>query len=358
MTNVRGLVVAFVVALLAPLSAFAQDASGEAIYKRRCAACHERPADGRTPAVETLQNMPSSRILRTLDFGAMMTIAYQLNRAEREAVARFLGKPGGDPVPRAEAFCSDRSVSIDTSASPIWNGWSPSPNNSRFAPAALAEAHRRSGLEAEIEVGVRVRGRHLGLLAADRDRQSGLHWQRRRRGARAARRHGLPAVDVSGCRIDPIGDRGRADGRPERPALWRSHRVVLRARSATGKEIWRKRPEEHEAVRLSAPPVVVDGVAYIGASSWEESRALNPEYPAARSAAASRLCACAMAASCGRRTRFPRRRTHGKDHQGVETLGPPASESGPRRRSTSSAAGSMSRPATTTRRRPRRPVMG
>jgi hypothetical protein len=35
--------------------------------------------------------MPSSRIMRTLDFGAMMTIAYQLNRAEREAVARFLG---------------------------------------------------------------------------------------------------------------------------------------------------------------------------------------------------------------------------------------------------------------------------
>ena len=209
----RGLVVAFVVALFAPLSAYAQDVSGEAIYKRRCAACHERPADGRTPGVETLQNMPSSRILRTLDFGAMMTIAYQLNRVEREAVARFIGKPGGDPLPRSRSVLQRRSVSIDTNASPIWNGWSPSPSNSRFR-RPRSRGSPRSGLEAEIEVGFRVRGRYLSFLAADSDRQSGLHWQRRRHGARAARRHGLSAVDVSGCRIDPFGDRGCAvDGR-------------------------------------------------------------------------------------------------------------------------------------------------
>ena len=119
--------------------AYAQAPSGEAIYQRRCAACHERPADGRTPGRETLQNMTSARILRTLDFGAMTTIAYQLRRDEREAVARFLGKPTGDPQPRPEAFCRDRTATVDTSASPIWNGWSPSPDNARFAPASLAK---------------------------------------------------------------------------------------------------------------------------------------------------------------------------------------------------------------------------
>ena len=70
-----------------------QSPSGEAVYQRRCGACHERPADGRTPSRDTLQGLTATRILRTLDFGAMMTIAYQLNREEREAVARFLGKP-------------------------------------------------------------------------------------------------------------------------------------------------------------------------------------------------------------------------------------------------------------------------
>jgi polyvinyl alcohol dehydrogenase (cytochrome) len=83
--------------------------------------------------------MTSARILRTLDFGAMVTIAYQLRRDEREAVARFLGKPTGDPQPRPEAFCRDRTATVETSASPIWNGWSPSPDNARFAPASLAK---------------------------------------------------------------------------------------------------------------------------------------------------------------------------------------------------------------------------
>ena len=57
---------------------------------------------------DTLQAMTSTRILRTLDFGAMMTIAYQLNREEREAVARFLGKPGAEAPPPPAAFCRDR----------------------------------------------------------------------------------------------------------------------------------------------------------------------------------------------------------------------------------------------------------
>jgi polyvinyl alcohol dehydrogenase (cytochrome) len=189
-------------ALLAPLSAFAQDVSGEAIYKRRCAACHERPADGRTPSRDALQNLPSSRILRTLDFGAMMTIAYQLNRVERDAVARFLGKPGGDPMPRPEAFCRDRTVAIDVSAAPIWNGWSPSPNNSRFAPAALSKLTTDQvsklklkwafGFEGDIsafaqptvignQVFIGSAGGVVHALRADRrPGQSGLPWSRPR----------------------------------------------------------------------------------------------------------------------------------------------------------------------------------
>jgi len=117
----------------------AQAPSGEAIYLRRCAACHERPADVRTPGRETLQNMTSARIPRALDVGVMVTIGNQLRRDERESVATFLGQLTGDPQPRPEAFCRDRTATLDTNASPIWNGWSPSPDNARFAPASLAK---------------------------------------------------------------------------------------------------------------------------------------------------------------------------------------------------------------------------
>ena len=168
------------------------------------------------PRRDTLQNMPSSRILRTLDFGAMMTIAYQLNRDEREAVARFLGKPGGDPPPRARgvlprSFGFDRHECV-TSLERLESF----AQQLALCACRARQAHARAGVEAEAEVGLWIRGRYLRLRAAHGDWQPGLHRQRGRRGARAARGHRLSAVDVSGCGIDSLRDGGRAAGRPER----------------------------------------------------------------------------------------------------------------------------------------------
>jgi polyvinyl alcohol dehydrogenase (cytochrome) len=49
--------------------------------------------------------------------------------------------------------------------------------------------------------------------------------------------------------------------------------------AVSGQEVWTKRPDEHEAVRLSAPPLVHNGVVMIPVASWEETRSLNNEYP-------------------------------------------------------------------------------
>ena len=106
----------------------------------RCAACHDN-ADGRTPRASVLQAMTPTRILRTLDFGAMMTIAYTLRRDEREAVATFLGKPGAEPRPRPEAFCARSHRSRSTTCQRrSWNGWSPSRDNARFVPGRARRA--------------------------------------------------------------------------------------------------------------------------------------------------------------------------------------------------------------------------
>src|ERR1700722_18177269 len=121
----------------ATIAAHAQSPSGEAIYKQRCAACHDQ-AGSRIPPREALQKMPALRILRAMNAGAMMTVAYPLRREEREAVATYLGTPGPEPGPQPEAFCKARAISLKPVPDYSWNGWSPRPDNARFQSADLA----------------------------------------------------------------------------------------------------------------------------------------------------------------------------------------------------------------------------
>ncbi len=111
--------------------------SGQAVYKERCAGCHDQGGQ-RIPPRSALQQLAAARILRVLDFGVMMTVAYPMPRPEREAVANFLGKAGPEPGPPPEAFCKDRRVSVSNSSKFVWNGWSPKLDNARFQAADVA----------------------------------------------------------------------------------------------------------------------------------------------------------------------------------------------------------------------------
>src|SRR5690606_26623010 len=111
--------------------------SGEAIYAQRCAGCHDAPPsdENRAPPQALLRQMSVARIVRTMDFGAMMSLTYMLNRAERDAVASYLGVPGEDRAPPAGAFCAERTIRVER-ARGDWNGWSPAATNTRFQRTA------------------------------------------------------------------------------------------------------------------------------------------------------------------------------------------------------------------------------
>jgi polyvinyl alcohol dehydrogenase (cytochrome) len=111
--------------------------SGQGVYREYCASCHDHPGP-RIPPRSALQALSAARILRTLDAGVMMRIAYGLQRNQREAVANYLGKAGDDTTPPASAFCVDRKFSLSGDARPNWIGWSPSLSNDRFQPARAA----------------------------------------------------------------------------------------------------------------------------------------------------------------------------------------------------------------------------
>ena len=259
-------------------SAFAQQVSGEAIYRERCASCHEL-ADPRIPPRDALRKMPAARILKTLDFGAMMSIAYPLRRTEREAVAGYLGVPDRDAAPQATAFCADRSVKLDSHTNSQWNGWSPTTANTRFqsADAAGLPPDRLSRLKLKWAFGFdgdisafaqpTILGGYLfvgsagGVIHALSVENGCTKWLFQ---AEGPVRSAILAVPLGQRHALLFGDQNG----------W-----FYALEAETGRLLWKKKIEDHEAARLTAAPVAFNGNVFVPAASWEETRALNPEYP-------------------------------------------------------------------------------
>jgi polyvinyl alcohol dehydrogenase (cytochrome) len=251
---------------------------GASIYAARCAACHDQ-VDSRIPTRDALTKMSSARILRTLDFGVMMSVAYPLRRDEREAVAAFLGKGTDEMDVQPSAFCAADKPIMARKSAPSWSSWSPSSDNARFQPADRArlgaddvrrlELKWAYGFAGDVIAfaaptvvdGTLFVGSASGLVQALDARTGCVHWIYRSSGpARAAMTVAGRPGDESLVFSDQNGGVHSLDAR-------------------TGTLRWTTRVEEHEATRLTGAIVVHDGVAFVPAASWEETRSLDPAYP-------------------------------------------------------------------------------
>ncbi len=270
------------VGLMAAAQAWGQapapKAAGEAVYKQRCAGCHDQP-NPRVPPRTALSQLPVERILRALDFGAMMTVAYPMSRDERQAVAAYLGTN----VPAIEfppsAYCSDRRAVVSNPPKLSWNGWSPGSNNARYQSAEVA------GLSIDQVRGLKLKwafgfdgdvtafsqptvidgqvfvGSAGGVIHALRADMGCLQWTFQARGpVRSAvlsvpngNRHSLLFGDQTG---------------------W-----FYSLDAETGALLWKKKIEEHDAARLTGTPVAYNGNVLVPVASWEETRSLDPAYP-------------------------------------------------------------------------------
>jgi polyvinyl alcohol dehydrogenase (cytochrome) len=252
--------------------------SGEQVYQKYCASCHDQ-AESRAPSRDALQKLSAARILRTLDFGLMMGVAYPLRRDEREAVASFLGTKQTEPGLPSSAFCPAGQHPLSGKPAGNWNGWSPSPGNTRFQPAQQAGLNpaqvRRLKLKWALGYpgdviafaaptvlnGTLFMGSAGGSVQAIDAKTGCIYWVFQANGpVRAA----ILAVQ-NGSRtalvfVDQIGWVYSLDG-------------------TTGRPLWKRRVEDHEGTRLTGSPVEVHGVVFIPAASWEESRSLDPQYP-------------------------------------------------------------------------------
>jgi polyvinyl alcohol dehydrogenase (cytochrome) len=266
-------------ALLASvITAQGQAPSGEALYKQRCAACHDQPGS-RIPPRASLEKLPALRILRAMNAGVMMTVAYPLRREEREAVASYLGTPGPEPGPKPEAFCKERAVSLSQTPKFAWNGWSPTLDNARFQSADAARLSVSQvrklklkwafGLDGDISAysqptvidGHIFMGSGAGVVYALRSDSGCVEWTYQ---AGAPVREAVATAPLDKNHAVLFGD---LTG------------TFYALEAETGRLLWKKRIEEHEAALLTGSPTVYAGNVYIGVASWEETRAINPAYP-------------------------------------------------------------------------------
>ncbi|MBZ5697157.1 MAG: PQQ-binding-like beta-propeller repeat protein [Acidobacteriia bacterium] len=270
--------VLFICAIPAASAQNAAPVSGAEVYQKRCATCHDQTSS-QALSRDMLQKMSAARILRTLDFGLMMGVAYPMKRDEREAVASFLGTKGGDAPPPASTFCSAGIRPMSGPATESWSGWSPSSLNTRYQPAEQAgltmgqvrhlKLKWALGFPGDVTAfaaptvvnGTLFVGSAGGAVQALDAKTGCLHWMFQANGpVRAAL---LPVRNGSLYSL-VFGDL----------TGW-----VYSLDAKTGKQLWKRRVEEHEAARLTGSPVAQNGVVFVPAASWEESRSVDPQYP-------------------------------------------------------------------------------
>ena len=136
MTCFRILVTLAVV--IAPL-AFAAGPDGAALYKLRCAACHDISAETRAPAPAALKLMSPENIVHALDSGVMKEQGASLTPDQRRTVAEYLtGKIVGSTMTKSTiGICADPKARFHPEG-PAWNGWGADLANTRFESAAVA----------------------------------------------------------------------------------------------------------------------------------------------------------------------------------------------------------------------------
>lgn len=252
--------------------------NGELVYKQRCAGCHDQTSS-RIPPRSTLSQMPAERILRALDFGAMMTVAYPMSRTERQSVAAYIGTSAPAIALPPGAYCADRRVTVSDQPKFSWNGWSAGPGNTRYQPAGaagLSITQTRNlklkwafGFDGDVTAfsqptvidGQVFTGSAGGVIHALRAETGCLQWTFQANGpvrssiisVTEGKKHSLMFGDQTG---------------------W-----FYSLEAETGTLRWKKKIEEHDAARLTGSPMSYNGNVYVPVASWEETRSLDPKYP-------------------------------------------------------------------------------
>lgn len=251
---------------------------GAAVFQKKCAICHRPDSGSKAPLPDGLRQMSRESILDALDTGKMKWEGRWLSKAQRVAVANYLGSPTLSAEMEGKTNGGLCRKDLDPPANPpIWNGWGVDSHNTRFQPAKAA------GLTVE-------QVRHLKLK-----------WAFGFAGASAT--YGQPTSSAGKLFI------GSEDGTvyaldAATGCTWWTYKasatvktaVSIRNRgsavffgdtngnvyslaAADGAVLWKAHPESHQAARITGSPLLVGSRLYVPISSGEEGASADPKYP-------------------------------------------------------------------------------
>jgi polyvinyl alcohol dehydrogenase (cytochrome) len=290
----RAIVFAGLVLAAAPV--FAQAPNGQAVYDKSCAMCHQQPAaDSRAPNRDGLAQFSPESIVTALTSGNMYRQGYDLNDAEKKAVAEFLaGRPMGSPTPiAASARCTAPAPPMaDPTRGTSWNGWGGTVTNTRYVPAdkggitaplvprlKLKWAFGLPGVTAARSQPVVVGGRlfissESGDVFALNAKTGCIYWvYHAKSGIRAAVSIGQYKTSSGATAWGAYFTDGAAN--------------AYGVDATTGKEIWVTHVDDHPLARATGSPTYYNGKVYVPlAGVTKKRRARARRTSAARSVAA------------------------------------------------------------------------
>jgi polyvinyl alcohol dehydrogenase (cytochrome) len=253
----------------------AQD--GVAIYKERCAKCHDTAVE-RIPSMTAIKAMSGEAIYAALTNGVMKTQAQGLSTPEIFALIGYIGPTGGANTSASlTPTCQGEAAFRADPKSAQWNGWSPSATNSRFQDAAAAGLKAsdvgKLKLKWAFNLGDVTMARSQPVIVGGRvfiasqtgvvyslDVESGCtRW-----GFQAAPglRAGVTIGEANGAPAMFFGEGGAS---------------MYAVNAQTGKLIWKVRPVDHFATMATATPRYYKGVIYEGFASFEEVVGADPK---------------------------------------------------------------------------------
>ncbi len=249
---------------------------GAALYKQRCAGCHEGPAQTRMPSRSELAARAPEAIYKAMFEGAMVPQSAGLSAEEGRAIARYLtAKEFSSASTGLAGQCAAAPPPLHIAAGG-WNGWGNDPANTRFQPAP--------GLTAADVPQLKLKWAFAFPGDTVRSAQPAIVGGRVFVGSASGAVYSLDAATGcaywkydAGATVRTAVSIGIAAGKAV--AYFGDIRSTVNAvDTATGAPLWKVKVEDHPASRITGAPVFYNGRLYVPVSSIEEASAMMPTY--------------------------------------------------------------------------------